>query len=83
MTEVSIAILVAAAAIFAYRLWVGPTLADRVTALNGLLLAGIGVIAVDAARSGTGSFVPTLVAIALVSPISNGMIARYIEGRAR
>ena len=83
MTQASIVILVLAAAIFTYRLCVGPTLADRVTALNGLLLAGIGVIAVDAARSGTGAFLPTLVAIALVSPISNGMIARYIEGRAK
>ena len=83
MTQASIMILIVAATIFAFRLGVGPTLADRVTALNGLLLAGIGVIAVDAARTGAGSFLPTLVAIALVSPISNGMIARYIEGRAK
>jgi multicomponent Na+:H+ antiporter subunit F len=83
MTQASLVILSAAAAIFAYRLGVGPSLADRVTALNGLLLAGMGGIAVQAARTGTGAFLPTLVAIALVGPISNGMIARYIEGRAR
>ena len=83
MSQVSIGILIAAAGIFTYRLCAGPTLADRVTALNGLVLAGIGVIAVNAARSGAGAFLPALVAIALVSPISNGMIARYIEGRAK
>jgi multicomponent Na+:H+ antiporter subunit F len=83
VTQISLVILVAAAVIFAYRLCVGPTLADRITALNGLLIAGMGGIAVQAASTGTGAFLPTLVAIALVGPISNGMIARYIEGRAK
>jgi multicomponent Na+:H+ antiporter subunit F len=75
-------ILTAAAAGFAFRLWLGPTLADRVTALNGLLLASMGVIATSAASTGRGAFLPTLVTVALVGPISNGMVARFIEGRA-
>jgi multicomponent Na+:H+ antiporter subunit F len=83
MTEISLGLLIVAAATFAYRLVVGPTLADRVTALNGLLLAGMGGIAVQASSTGTGAFLPTLVAITLVGPISNGMIARYIEERAK
>ena len=40
----------------------------------------MGAIATHAAHTGVGSFLPTLVAIALVGPIGNGMIARYIEG---
>jgi multicomponent Na+:H+ antiporter subunit F len=81
MTQATFVILVAAAALFTFRLAVGPSLADRVAALNGLLIVGMGAIATQAAHTGVGSFLPTLVAIALVGPISNGMIARYIESR--
>jgi multicomponent Na+:H+ antiporter subunit F len=82
MTTITFAILAIAAVAFAFRLWVGPSLADRIIALNGLLLVGMGAIATHAASSHEGAFLPTLVAIALVGPISNGMIARFIESRA-
>jgi multicomponent Na+:H+ antiporter subunit F len=81
ITPATFALLAAAAALFTYRLCVGPSLADRVVALNGLVIVGMGAIATHAAHSGLGSFLPTLVAIALVGPISTGMIARYIEER--
>lgn len=75
-------ILVAAALGFLYRLLNGPTLTDRVNAIGGLIIAGMGAIATNAAHTGTGAFLPVLVAVALVGPISNGMTARYIESRA-
>jgi multicomponent Na+:H+ antiporter subunit F len=81
MIEAAFAILVLAAGCFAYRLARGPSLADRVIALNGLLLVGMAAIAAHAVEQGRGAFLPTLVAIALVGPISNGMIARFIERR--
>jgi multicomponent Na+:H+ antiporter subunit F len=81
VTQVAFVLLAAAAAGFAYRLARGPSLADRLIALNGLLLVGMGAIATHAAHTGNGAFLPTLVAIALVGPIGNGMVARYIEGR--
>ena len=81
MIQATFAILVLAAAVFTYRLVAGPSLADRIVALNGLLIVGIGGIATHAAHTGVGSFLPTLVTIALVGPIGNGMIARYIEAR--
>lgn len=81
MTQATFVILAAAAAAFAYRLWVGPSLSDRIIALNGLVLVGMGAIASHAAITGNGGFLPALVAIALVGPISNGMIARFIESR--
>lgn len=83
MTAVAFTVLAAAALGFAYRLTAGPTLADRVIALNGLLLVGMGAIATNAAHTGNGAFLPTLVAVALGGPISNAMIARFIEGRGR
>ncbi len=83
MTEITYVILILAALGFLYRMGAGPSLADRVLALNGLLLVGMGVIATRAAQSGDGAFLPTLIIIAVVGPISNGMIARFIERRAR
>jgi multicomponent Na+:H+ antiporter subunit F len=83
MTEATFVILGAAAALFLVRLCAGPSLADRVIALNGLVLVGMGAIATHAAHTGVGAFLPTLVAVALVGPISNGMIARFIEAPHR
>jgi len=82
MTQATLVILAAAALLFAVRLAVGPSLADRVVALNGLIIVGMGAIATQAAHTSVGSFLPTLVAISLVGPIGTGMIARYIEGRS-
>jgi len=81
MTEATFVILGIAAVLFLYRLCAGPSLPDRVVALNGLVIVGMAAIATHAAHSGVGAFLPTLVAVALVGPISNGMIARYIERR--
>jgi multicomponent Na+:H+ antiporter subunit F len=81
MTTAAFVVLALAAACFAYRLVAGPSLADRVLALNGLVLTGMGAIATHAAHTGNGAFLPALVALALVGPIGNGMIARFIEGR--
>jgi multisubunit Na+/H+ antiporter MnhF subunit len=83
MTTAALVILAIAGVAFAYRLCTGPDLADRVIALNGLVVVGMAGIATHATHTGTGAFLPTLVTIALVGPISNGMIARFIEGRAR
>jgi multisubunit Na+/H+ antiporter MnhF subunit len=81
MTQATFVILAAAAVLFGIRLAIGPSLVDRIAGLNGLVVAGMGGIATQAAHNGIGSFVPTLVAIALVGPIGSGMIARYIEAR--
>jgi multicomponent Na+:H+ antiporter subunit F len=79
VTDVIFVVLGIAAVLFTVRLCVGPTLADRVIALNGLVLVGMGAIATQAVATKNGDFLPALVAIALVGPISTGMIARYME----
>jgi multicomponent Na+:H+ antiporter subunit F len=81
MTIATFVILTAAAFGFAFRLWRGPSLADRIVALNGLVIVGMGGIAAHAAATGQGAFVPALIAVALVGPIGTAMIAQYIEGR--
>ena len=81
MTQATFVLLAISAALFTYRLCAGPSLADRVIALNGLVLVGMGGIPTHAAHTAVGAFLPALVAIALVGPIGNGMIARFIEER--
>ena len=83
MIVVTLVILTAAAIGFTYRLCIGPSLADRAIAVNGLLLVGMGGIAAQAIRTNNGAFLPTLVAVALVGSVSTGMVARYIEGGGR
>ena len=81
MTQATFVVLAIAAGLFGYRLCVGPSLAGRIIALNGLVIVGMGAVATHAAHTAVGAFLPTLVAVALVGPIGNGMIARFIEAR--
>ena len=83
MIAASFVVLTAAAACFAYRLFVGPSLADRVVAINGLLIVGMAAIAARAAQTGIGAFLNVLVVLALVGFIGTAMVARFIEGRGR
>lgn len=83
MIVAALALLVAAAGLFAYRAVVGPTLADRMIGVNGLVVVGMGAIAVEALETGRGAFLPVLVVASLVSFVGTGMIARYLEGLGR
>ena len=81
MITVAYAMLGIAAALFLFRLLRGPSLADRVIGIDGLIVTGMSMIIVRAMDTGLGAFLPTAVVLALVSFISTSVIARYIEGR--
>lgn len=83
MIAAATGLLVAAAALFAFRLAAGPTLADRIVGVNGLFVTGMGVVTVEAVASGRGAFLPVLVVASLVSFVGTGMVARYLEGLRR
>jgi multicomponent Na+:H+ antiporter subunit F len=74
-------VLSAAGLGFAYRIARGPSLADRVIGLDGLLVAGVAAITTDAVRTGRGAFLPVAVVVALVGFVSTAVVARYIERR--
>jgi multicomponent Na+:H+ antiporter subunit F len=80
---VAVGFLVASAALFAYRLVSGPTLADRMVGVNGLFVTGMGFVSAQAVASGRGAFLPVLVVASLVSFVGTGMVARYLEGLRR
>nr|MBO2503826.1 pH regulation protein F [Thermoanaerobacterales bacterium] len=75
--------LVLAALAFGYRLLAGPTLADRVVGLDGLLVVGVSAVALRAIATGEGAFLPVAVVVGLVGFVSTAVVGRYIEGRGR
>ena len=81
MITVTYVVLGLAAALFAYRLLRGPSLADRVIGIDGLIVTGMALIIVQAMDTGQGAFIPSAVVLALVSFISTSVVARFIEGR--
>lgn len=83
MILASLIVLGAAGALFAARLAIGPTLADRVVGLNGVVIVGMVLLAVDAMRSDRSAFLPVLVVLAVVGFVGTAMIARFLDGRSR
>ena len=73
--------LAAAAILALLRAVRGPTLADRIVALDLVLLLLGGGIAAQGARTGSELFVPVLVVFALVAFASTVFVARFIEWR--
>lgn len=83
MIAVALAALGVAVALFAVRLVIGPTLADRVVAMNGMIIVGMVLLAVDAMSADRSAFLPVLVVLAVVGFIGTAMIARFLQGRGR
>lgn len=77
---VAFVLLGMAATGFLYRLFVGPSLGDRVIALDGSLLIAVSALAVESARTGRTTFVDALVVVGLLGFVGTGVAARYIEG---
>lgn len=59
----------------------GPSLADRVLALDTLLIVGVVGVAVEAARTRSGAYLDVLLVVALVAFIGTTAVARFIERR--
>ena len=81
VTAVALAALVAAAGLCIVRLLRGRSLADRIVALDSLLVVIVSGIAVGAARSGEGTYLDVLVVAALLGFVSTVTVARFIERR--
>lgn len=73
--------LVIAAAAAVYRLVIGPTLADRVIALDLLLVALMTGIVVDAAYRDTTIWLNLLVVIAIIGFTATVAVSRFMEQR--
>lgn len=81
MIVVTLAVIAVAFFLFFGRLLVGPSLADRVLALDGMIVCGIATLVVRAVDSGDGTFLPVAVVFTLVGFIGTAVVARFIEGQ--
>ncbi len=59
----------------------GPTLADRIIALDVILLLLAAGLAVESARSGSEIFTGVLIVVTLVAFTGTVLVARFIEWR--
>ncbi len=73
--------LALAAAACLYRLVAGPSVPDRIVALDTLLYIVVIGVAVAAATTADGSFLGVLVAAALLAFVGTATVARFVERR--
>ncbi len=81
MISAAFALLWLAGALLLVRVVVGPSLADRVVALDGLLIVVICGLAVNAARTDSDLFTDVAVVIGLLGFLGTAVAARFIERR--
>jgi multicomponent Na+:H+ antiporter subunit F len=74
----ALAMLMLAMLITAVRVVLGPTLADRVLALDQLVAIAIGFIAVIAVRTGYELYIDIALALGLAGFLATAAFARYI-----
>ena len=73
--------LALAAAACLYRLAAGPSVPDRIVALDTLLYVVVIGVVVAAVTSGDGSFTGVVVAAALLAFVGTVTVARFVERR--
>jgi multisubunit Na+/H+ antiporter MnhF subunit len=74
-------ILSLAALLFVVRLLLGPSVPDRVIALDGLLITVMCGVLVGAADQQSAIGIDTVLVVALLGFIATGVLARYVEQR--
>lgn len=82
-TTIAFGCLLVSFAFTVYRLLRGPSFADRVVALDFLMLIAIGFITLNAIVSNAYNFIDVAIAMALVGFLATTAFARYIYRRAK
>ncbi|MEM9206986.1 MAG: cation:proton antiporter [Pseudomonadota bacterium] len=77
----SLLVSILAFLVVSLRLILGPSLADRVLALDSLLTVGIGFIAIVAIKTGYALYVDVAIALGLVGFLATVALARFILQR--
>lgn len=80
-SNISLFILLVAAALCVLRMLRGGSLADRIVALDTLLIVVVLGLAVLAARTGQDTFLDAMVVAALLGFTGTSLVAKYIEQR--
>jgi multicomponent Na+:H+ antiporter subunit F len=80
-TTLGMALLCLALLLTLIRLWRGPSLADRILALDTLSIVGLALIGVFALRTGQMAYVDIAISLALVGFLATVALARYLMHR--
>lgn len=80
-TNVALGLLLVAAVLCMVRMLRMGSLADRIVALDSLLLVVASGLAVQAARTGDGLYLNVMVVVALLGFVGTGLVALFIERR--
>jgi multicomponent Na+:H+ antiporter subunit F len=78
---VALVLLALAGVLCLARLLRPASLADRIVALDALLLVLVGGLAVQAVLSGKDTYLDAMVVAALLGFTGTGLVAKFIEGR--
>lgn len=81
--DIAIGLLLVALLLVLFRLWRGPTLGDRIMALDTLSVLSVGLIGALTVRTGLTLYLDIAIAIALVGFLSTVALARYLLARAK
>lgn len=81
MIAAAYVLLAIAAALFMVRMLIGPNVADRVIAIDGLIATILAGVMVNAASTGSAISLDTVLVVALLGFVGTGVLARYIEQR--
>ncbi len=74
--------LTVAAALVIVRLVRGPTTADRVVAVDTILLISVAALGVRVAQTGETRYIVLLIAFSMLAFVATTAAARYLERRA-
>lgn len=80
--DIGFALLMLAMAISFVRLALGPSLPDRVVALDLVTLLAVAFSALFAISSGKGAFLDVAIALALIAFLATVALARFVERRS-
>lgn len=83
MSAVAMVLLICGGGAFLVRVIIGPTLADRVVALDGLIAVLVGAIIVQSVRADTTRYLGVALVVAFVGFVGTVASARFVEGRRR
>lgn len=81
VTGIALGMLLVAAALCVIRLIRGGSLADRIVALDALLVVMVLGLAVLAARTGEDTYLDAMVVAALLGFTGTALVAKFIERR--
>jgi multicomponent Na+:H+ antiporter subunit F len=79
VTQIVLTMLAMSLVISFVRLLRGPTLADRIVAVDLIGVLAVGLIVVSAAATGVQAFLDAAIVIALIGFVGTVAYARYVE----